>query len=481
MDLKVRPHRLVAVLCLLLFITLSMTGVGQVQPGTQPIDAHVIMISIDGLPPGYYTRSAALGLKVPNLTAMKLSGAYAEGVEGVYPSVTYPSHTSMVTGVRPATHGIVQNRIFEAPTDPQTRAWYWFANALKSETLWELAKKAELVTASVGWPVTAGADIDYKMPEIWDPTELPISMKRAREYSTPGLLDDAIKNSDRPGVNEMRGDEFRTVVSEHIIKAHRPNLMVIHLIDLDDAHHKNGPGSPLGLQVAEREDGYVGRIMEAARKAGIFERTTFLVVSDHGFAKVDKSFNPNVVLVNEGLITLDAKGRPASWKAAAWTAGGSCAIVLRDSGDKETAARVTAIFSKLASRDDRPISRIVNRSEMDRLGAVPEAFLMLDAATGFTFGDSYTGDAIRPTGSSYQGTHGYLPSRPEMRSALLIYGRGVRQGVTVPIARMVDIAPTVAALLGIRFTQAEGSPMRELLQPGIVPPTPPRDRQQRKP
>src|ERR1041384_597356 len=122
-------------------------------------DAHVIMISIDGLVPDYYLSPASLGLKVPNLTRMKLGGAYAEGVEGIFPTVTYPAHTTMITGVRPAVHGIVQNRIFEPPTAPQTKEWYWFAKDVKSETLWSMAKRAGLVTASVGWPVTVGADI----------------------------------------------------------------------------------------------------------------------------------------------------------------------------------------------------------------------------------------------------------------------------------------------------------------------------------
>lgn len=469
---------LVAASCVLL--VLPSAGAWQVQPGTGAVDAHVIMISIDGFPPDYYTRSAVLGLKLPNITSLKLAGAYAEGVEGVYPSVTYPAHTTMVTGVRPALHGVVHNRIFEAPTEPQTRAWYWFAGALKSETLWGLAKKAGLVTASVGWPVTVGADLDYLMPEIWDPMELPPTMKRAREYSTPGLLDDAIKTSDRPGVKEMRGDEFRTVVAEHIINAYRPNLMVIHLIELDDAHHKNGAGSAAGLKVAEREDAFVGRIIEATRKADILEKTTFLIVSDHGFARVEKRFNPSVILVKEGLITLDAKGNPTSWKAAAWPAGGSCAIVLRDASDKETAAKVKAIFSKLASGDDRPISRVIDRDELDRVRAAPGALLMLEAAPGYTIGDAYTGEAVGPSGQSYQGTHGYHPSRAEMRSALIISGRGARPGAKVAIARMIDIAPTAAGLLGLTFPRAEGSPIRELLKPGFAPPTPPRERQQRK-
>src|SRR5690349_4759594 len=121
----------------------SQDAAGPMQPRR---DAHVIMISIDGLVPDYYTSPAQLGLKVPNLTKMKLGGAYAEGVEGIFPTVTYPAHTTLITGVRPAIHGIVQNRIFEAPTAPQTKEWYWYANDLKCETLWSMAKKSGLST-----------------------------------------------------------------------------------------------------------------------------------------------------------------------------------------------------------------------------------------------------------------------------------------------------------------------------------------------
>src|SRR5712692_7023075 len=177
---------------ILLAASLQATQNPTVQTAQPRRDTHVIMISIDGLVPDYYLEPARLGLKVPNLVKMKLGGAYAEGVEGIFPTVTYPAHTTMITGVRPAVHGIVQNRIFEAPTDPQTREWYWYADAIKTETLWSMAKKAGLVTATVGWPVTVGANIDYNVPEIFDPKENPPTGKRTAQYATPGLLAKAL-------------------------------------------------------------------------------------------------------------------------------------------------------------------------------------------------------------------------------------------------------------------------------------------------
>ena len=432
-------------------------------------DAHVIMISIDGLIPEYYLEPARLGLRVPNLVKMKLGGAYAEGVEGIFPTVTYPSHTTMITGVRPAIHGIVQNRIFEAPTAPQTREWYWFAEALKSETLWSMAKKAGLVTASVGWPVTVGANIDYNVPEIADPKENPPTGKRTAQYSTPGLLDKALEGSSG---GDNTTDGRRCAISEYIINTYKPNLMLIHVIALDDAHHKNGPRSPAAFETTERMDGYVGRIIEATRKAGIFDQTTFFLVSDHGFAEVTRKFEPNVVLVKEKLITLGSDGKPTDWKAAAWPAGGSCAIVLRDPNDKETADKVVSIFTRIAEGKG-PINRVLNQAELKRMESVPTALLMLDAAPGVSFGEEFTGPETHEA-KGYRGTHGQLPTRAEMRSSLVVYGAGVRVGAKMALARMIDIGPTAAAVLGLVFSNAEGTPIVELLKPGVIPPQQPK-------
>jgi predicted AlkP superfamily pyrophosphatase or phosphodiesterase len=463
-------RRLLAVVCILFISTLIFglpPDAQNVQSAQPRRDTHVIMISIDGLVPEYYTAPARLGLRVPNLTKMKLGGAYAEGVEGVFPSVTYPAHTTMITGVRPAVHGIVQNGIFEAPTAPQTKEWYFFADALKAETLWGMAKQAGLVTASVGWPVTVGADIDYNVPEIFDPKENPPTGKRTTQYSTPGLLERALAGGSG---GDSSTDGRRTTIGELVINTYKPNLMLIHLIALDDAHHKNGPRTPAAIETTERLDGYVGRIIEAARKAGIFDQTTFFLVSDHGFARVTQKFEPGVLLVKEKLITLGADGKPTDWKAAAWSASGSCAIVLRDPSDKETAAKVNEIFSRIASSKG-PINRLITLPELKKLGAVPTAVLMFDAAPDFAFGEELTGPEIHDS-KDYRGTHGQLPSRAEMRSALIVYGASARVGAKMTLARMIDIGPTAAAVLGLSFSNAEGTPIAELLKAGIIPPPP---------
>lgn len=465
-----KPRRSYAVaVVVLLFVAGAIFTSGQAQTGKSESarPEHIILISVDGMPPDYYTAPETLGLKVPTLTMMKNGGAYAEGVQGVYPTVTYPQHTTMVTGQHPAAHGIVQNRIFEAPTDKQTRFWYWYANALKSETLWTAAKKAKLTTAAIGWPVTVDAEIDYNVPEIYEPGESPATWKWTAKHSTPGLLEKAF--AAQGGYDAMQGrnvDERLTTVSEYIIKNHRPNLMLIHLIELDGAHHRNGPRTSAGIAMAEREDAYIARIVEATKQAGIFEKTTFFVVSDHGFASIDKRYAPNVALAKEGLITVDASGKATAWKAAAWPAGGSCAIVLKDQNDKETEAKVWALFSGVAKTKDSPIKQVSSRADLRRMKAIPQAALMLEAAPGFSFDESLTGPEVRDSGETYKGTHGYLPTDPRMLASMIIYGPGARVGAKVPLTQMINLAPSIASLLKLNLSQAEGKPLKALINFG---------------
>jgi len=470
-DNKIGNKRLrLSFLMLLLFILFPVWGsMAKLQNAAAPqpkTDHHVILISVDGLMPDSYTHTAQLNLQAPNLTQMKLNGAYAEGVEGIYPSLTYPAHTTMVTGMRPAQHGIVQNRLFEPPTMEQTLEWYWFAETIKTPTLWELAKVAGLTTAAVGWPVTVNAKIDYNVPEIFDPKENPPTAKRTLQYATPGLLPKVFAKNPTA---EKGTDGRRTVMCEYIIKEYKPNLLLVHLVETDSAQHQHGPKAPEAHAAIERADAYIGRIIEATKEAGIFEKTTFIIVSDHGFAAINKTFAANVVLAKEKLITVDEAGKVTDWKAAAWAAGGSSAIVLKDPKDQATARQVAAIFTKIANQSNSPINRVILPADLQKLGAAPQAAMMLEAASGFSISDDLTGDSIRETKKTYRGTHGYLPTRPEMRSSLLLYGAGVKVGAKLPLAKMADIAPTAASLLGLSFEKAEGSPIAAFLKEVIAP------------
>jgi predicted AlkP superfamily pyrophosphatase or phosphodiesterase len=126
----------------------------------------LVIISVDGLRPDYVTAADAHGAKLPNLRRFLKEGTFAEGVVGDVPTVTYPSHTTLVTGVWPAKHGILANSTFD-PLQKNYQGWYWYVEDLRVPTLWDAAALAGRTTASVQWPVTVGAKITWNIPEVW--------------------------------------------------------------------------------------------------------------------------------------------------------------------------------------------------------------------------------------------------------------------------------------------------------------------------
>ncbi|MBI3951911.1 MAG: alkaline phosphatase family protein [Acidobacteria bacterium] len=453
------------------FILLLLLALAWVAAAS-PEAPHLVVISIDGLVPEYYVRPDRLGLHIPNLRKLTREGAYAEGVIGVYPTVTYPSHTALVTGAKPADHGIIANSIFDDPSKPPKRWWYWESSYIKTDTLWAAARRSGLSVASLFWPVTVGADqIDWNIPEIWDPFADPVFSARVlQEHATPGLLDEILKSQNRSLKGYQHTDESAVTAAVYVIERYKPNLLLVHLIDLDHTHHEEGPYSGPAFEMVEREDADVGRILDAIKRAGIEPSTTVAVVSDHGFMRVDKEFNPSVLLVREGLIRLNERGRVVSWEAALHNSGGSAAVYLKKSQDQAVYERVRALFETYTKGPEAPLRQILTREELRQLGANPSAALFLEPAAHFAIGDRLRGPVVEMAREKRRGKHGYLPERPEMYASLILWGRGVRPRARLELVRMTDVAPTLAQVLSIKFQPPDYSrPLTALLTE--APPT----------
>src|SRR5271157_2964208 len=190
-------------------LILGMLLVGGVLRAQEKASPLLVMISIDGLRPDYVTAADAHGAKVPNLRRFMKEGAYAEGVTGVVPTVTYPSHTTLVTGVWPATHGIWGNTTFD-PLQKNYQGWYWYAEDIRAETLWDAAAQAGRTTANIQWPVTVGAKITWNIPEVWRAGTAE-DAKLIRAVSTRELLEAAAEIGEyRGGIDtSVEADEVR--------------------------------------------------------------------------------------------------------------------------------------------------------------------------------------------------------------------------------------------------------------------------------
>jgi predicted AlkP superfamily pyrophosphatase or phosphodiesterase len=430
------------------------------QQGARPAD-HVIVVSIDGFRPSMYVDPAREGLEIPNLVALGQAGSTADGVVVSHPSLTYPSHTSLATGTRPGRHGIVSNTMFD-PTAGSTR-WYYENTAIQVPAIWDLAKARGLKTAGASWPVTVGADIDVLFPESNQAPPDSTWLVRARKESTPGLVDAVVKDLGGFGENDNRvaaqRDRFTTAAATRIIRTERPNLLLVHLMETDSAQHADGPGSPAARAAIQRIDAHVGAIVRATDEAGIRARTAFVVSGDHGFSRVHTLIQPNVVLREGGWLQTDGRGRVVEWQVASH----ATAIRLRDPGDRALAAQVERRFTELAASRYQGIFRVVPRVELDALGAYPEAAFFIEPAEGYYVSDGVAGDVVL-VGTTRRGAHGLLPTETRMHTGLIASGAGIRAGVPLPLVRQIDIAPTVARLLGFEMPNADGVPLVGVLK-----------------
>lgn len=451
--------RRLAVLAALVAAVL-VTASAQQPPEARQAD-HVVVISIDGFRPAMYLDSAREGLTLPNLQALREAGSSAEGVQVAMPSMTYPSHTSIATGVAPSRHGIVSNTVFDPPAG--SPRWYYENESVKVPAIWDRAKAAGLKTAGASWPVTVGAALDVLFPESNQAPPDSSWLARARHDSTPGLVDAVVKNLGGFGENDNRNavqrDRFTAAMAAHIIRTERPNLLLIHLMETDSAQHADGPGSSAARTAIQNIDAHVGAIVRAVDEAGIRQRTAFVVTGDHGFSRVHALVQPNVILRRGGWLTTDGRGRVATWRAAAH----ATAIRLKDPGDKALAAAVEHAFRAEADGRYRGIFRVVSRAELDALGAYPEAAFSIEPAEGYYVSDGVVNDSVL-VGTTRRGAHGFLSTEPRMHTGFIVAGAGIRPGVPLPLVRQIDIAPTIARLLGVEMPDVDGVPIVGVLK-----------------
>jgi predicted AlkP superfamily pyrophosphatase or phosphodiesterase len=429
---------------------------------------RVIVISIDGLDARYLNRRDEYGLKIPNLRRLMSEGTAARGVVTVFPSVTYPVHTTIVTGAYPARHGIFGNEVLDASLEKSPREWNWFARDIRAQTLWQAARERGLKVGMVSWPVGTGAG-DYNVPEIlrFGGTLLD-TLARIRENSVPQSLLGEIEKQDPKlyaQANKDEQDDMRTRMAEYIIREKRPEVMLVHLFDLDHFQHEEGPFTPAAFAVLEKSDAYLGRILEAARVAGTLDETAVFIVSDHGFMPISKQVNPGVLLSRAGLIMMrevkNIKGvygtEIVDWRAMPFVTNGSCAIMLRDENDRETRRKVLEIFRPLAGKEGSGIREVIEGSRLAALGANTRAVLMLDAADGYAFGTNNTGEVITP--HPQRGAHGYLPTRKDYYASFIASGAGIKRG-QLGIIPMINIGPTIARTLGLTLKDAQGKAVK---------------------
>lgn len=417
---------------------------------------HVVLISIDGLRPAFYSDE---GWQTPNLRQLAAEGVVADGALTVFPSITYPSHTSMVTGAYPARHGIFYNAI----KDSKVGAWYWEADSIQTPTLWDAVRAAGKTSAAIFWPASVGAPIDYNIPvRRANGDEKGDQLAMTRPYVTPSTLLAEFEAACGPLQAEHLGhhdDQFDKTVGKlasYIIKRHKPSLTAIHFLGADHTQHAHGTDAPEVRHAVHVIDSMIGAVLHALGDAGIREQTAVIVTGDHGHADTEAAFSPNIYLKTHGLLT-DRE----QWKAKFETAGGSAFLFLRDPHDRETEAQVRRILSELPDGQDT-LFRIADREELDRLGAHPDAAFGLAMRKGIVATESFKGIPYRKR--TFGSAHGYHPHTPGMETGFMAAGAGIKKAGKLPPIEIVDIVPLISKLLALDIEAPDGELVSGILQ-----------------
>jgi predicted AlkP superfamily pyrophosphatase or phosphodiesterase len=447
-----------AFLIVIILCGVAALPAARVEPGSS---RHVVLISLDGFPA---SALADARTPVPTLQRLARQGAVAKALLPVNPVVTWPNHTTMVTGVRPAVHGVMWNGLLlrDGEGPPRVEPWRDKNELVRAPTVYDAAHTAGLTTAEVDWVAIHNArTITWAFPEV--PT---ISGLVEREMIAAGLLTANDVTAFHEGTSGAWRDERWTDAAVHIIERHRPNLMLFHLLALDGINHQYGPGTPASQTAMAFLDAQVARVLDAIDRAGIGAWTTVMIVSDHGFRVASQSIHPNVVLRELGLIT----GSGAGLQAAAWSRswGGAAGIYVRDRSQRENV--LTRIVGPLRALQgvERAIGSqdlaSVNFPDPVALDQAPD--LVLTAVKGFDFEDEDTGPAITPARSDHLGHHGALSSDADMAAIFIASGRGVALGQSLDTVRNLDIAPTIAEWLGVTLPGVEGRSLAGQLASG---------------
>jgi predicted AlkP superfamily pyrophosphatase or phosphodiesterase len=421
--------------------------------------APVLMISIDGLRPADVLEAEQRGLKIPTLRRLVAHGAYATDVLNVIPTVTYPNHTTLITGVRPAVHRIDNNVAFD-PLFKNQEGWEWYAEDIKVPTLWDAVHASGGVVASLGWPVSVGAkSIDDNVPEYWR-ARTDDDIKLLRTLCTPGLVAQLEQASGTPlsaigSDTNPPADEAKASFAAALYRLKRPAFFTLHLSSLDHVQHQYGPGTPEAHAALERIDADVAKVLAAAREAE--PALIVAVVSDHGFAPLAHEVNLYKPFIDAGLIKLGPSShKPTSWEAEPW-GGASAAVVLARPNDPDLKAKVKALLDKLAADPTYAIDRVIDADGIEQRGIGRQASFYIDFKLGYEMGQSV--DAPTVINSLARGTHGWFNDHPEMHSTFIIEGPGVPKTGSIGQIDMRQIAPTLAKLMGVSLPTAQGEPL----------------------
>lgn len=420
---------------------------------------HLIVISLDAFSEDNWEEAK----KLPHFSRLIENGASSNQLKSVFPTHTYVAHTTMVTGVYPDRHGVVHNNQFQPFTPEKEQTWHWHQRDIKVPTIYDLARDNHLKTAGLLWPVSGKSSLQYNLPEvaaIKNENQVVKLMKNGSPLYILGLEWRLGKR--RKGVKQPHLDDYTTLCAVDTIKRKQPHLMLLHLIDLDTVKHSRGTRDKEIKECLLRMDRRIGEILEGVKEAGLMDHTVFFILGDHGQIDIHHGVHLNNLLKAQGLIY--EEGGRLKWRAYLQSAGGSACLHVRE-GDRQAEQLALHCLQEAMKEEKFGIESIYNRQELDVLRAGRHVNHAVEAKRGYNFVDSLSESTIEnylAKGIIYA-NHGYSPEKQHYKCNFIASGCCIRKNLELGPMAMVDIAPTMARVLGLDFYPCDGRVLEEML------------------
>lgn len=420
---------------------------------------YLIIISFDAV-----SSSDLKDLKdMPNFKSIIEKGTYIKNVKSVYPTLTYPAHTTILTGKYPKNHGIIDNTMFK-PGDLSPN-WYWFIKHIKGKTIIDIAKEKGMKVCSVLWPVTGGAKIEFNLPEIFPvkkyQNQILMSLY-AGSFYYQYKLNNKYGNL-RKGIEQPYLDNFVLKCMEDTINNQKPELMLVHFTDVDTTKHLHGASSNEAKEAVKRQDERLGQILKCLKKNNIMNETDLIILGDHGAKDVSKTIKINKLFMDKGLIKISKDNKFLDYDAICKSLDGSAYIYLKNPKDESIRKSVEELLYKF-KEEESGIEDILDNEKIISEGADPNATFMLEAKEGYYFLDEYYGKIIESININdvgkiphiYKGMHGYSPNKEDYTTFFLAYGKDFKEGLVINEGKLINHGPTIAKLLGGKLEDCDG-------------------------
>lgn len=408
--------------------------------------------------------------EMPNFSKIINNGSYVASLEPVWPALTYSCHTSIVTGTYVDRHSICNNEVMERGCKPGD-VWYGYKSQVKDPTILDYARENGLTTASIAWPVSAGANYTYNWPMI-----VPYKYKDydAEKYLYGNATDNLLEKYFWKYGLHQKGpdaelDRLTMAVAPDLIRDFgQPDVMFVKMCDLDTQRHNYGVYSEETYIQLRRHDLELGVLLESIKRYGDYENTNFVIMGDHGQTNIEDVLNINVLLKQAGFIRTDENGEIIDCDCYAHSTALTCCIELKNPDDKKMAKKVKDFLLTLKEDKDIQLRYVYDKEEMKEIFRVDGPFdFITESNRDISFSDKLDKDTIWAStepGDHKIGraTHGSRGDRKET-TLFIASGPSVKKGVVIEKANMVDEAVTMAKMIGFDMPNTDGRILHELL------------------